>query len=281
MTTFAIAGVQMAAAPGDNLSAMTNQVERVVKRFPWLDMVMFGELCAFGPSPEFAQTLTGPALQHLCGLARHLEIWLLPGSLYELDGNAIYNTAPVINPEGEIVARHRKIYPFLPFEKGITSGLEHTVFEVPEVGCFGVSICYDMWFPETTRALAWAGAEVVLHPSLTNTIDRDLELSIARTNAGINQCYFVDINNAGELGYGRSTVVGPEGDVIHEAGSGQEVIPVVLDLERVRRSRRHGLLGLGQVLKSFRDTDIAYPQYAANGRSSAALRDLGPLDSEG
>jgi hypothetical protein len=50
-----------------------------------------------------------------------------------------------------------------------------------------------------------------------------------------------------------------------------------MDLERVRRSRREGLLGLGQVLKSFRDTEIDYPQYASNGRSSSELRSLGPM----
>ena len=277
MTTFAIAGIQMAARAGDNLGAMSDLLELTVKRFPWVDMVMFGELCAYGPRPELAQSMPGPALQHLCSLARRFEIWLLPGSLYELDGDAVYNTAPVIDRTGEVVARHRKLYPFLPYEQGITGGSEHTVFEVPDVGRFGVSICYDMWFPETTRALACAGAEVVLHPSYTNTIDRDLELSIARTNAGINQCYFVDINNAGDFGYGRSTIIGPEGDVLHQAGTDQEIIPVVVDLERVRRSRREGLLGLGQVLKSFRDTEIDYPQYASNGRSSSELRALGPM----
>ena len=71
------------------------------------------------------------------------------------------------------------------------------VFDVPSVGRFGVSNCYDMWFPETTRTLAAMGAEVILHPSMTNTIDRDVELAIARTNAAINQCYFFDINVAG------------------------------------------------------------------------------------
>jgi transcriptional regulator with PAS, ATPase and Fis domain len=54
-----------------------------------------------------------------------------------------------------------------------------------------------MWFPETTRTLAWMGAEVVIHPTMTNTIDRDLELAIARTNAAVNQCWFVDVNCAG------------------------------------------------------------------------------------
>jgi predicted amidohydrolase len=169
------------------------------------------------------------------------------------------------------------MFPFLPYEKGITPGSECVVFDVPGVGRFGVSICYDMWFPETTRTLAWMGAEVIIHPTMTNTIDRDLELAIARTSAAVNQCYFVDINCAGRLGNGRSIVVGPDGGVIHQAGIGHEIIPVELDLGLVRRSRRRGLLGLGQVLKSFRDSEAQFPPYRDGHASSATLRDLGPL----
>jgi deaminated glutathione amidase len=204
-------------------------------------------------------------------------LWLVPGSLYERDGDLVYNTTPVINPRGEVVARYRKMFPFLPYEKGVTPGSEFVVFDVPEVGRFGVSICYDMWFPETTRTLAWMGAEVIVHPTMTNTIDRDIELAIARTNAAVNQCYFVDVNCAGRLGNGRSIVVGPDGGVMHQAGTGYEVIPVELDLGLVRRSRQRGLLGLGQVLKSFRDSDVQFPPYVAGKGGSPALEALGPL----
>jgi predicted amidohydrolase len=261
MTTFAIAGMQMDTSYGDNLDAMSKEVAVAMKRFPWVKMIVFGELCAFGPDPATAQTLPGPAEKHFCSLARKHEIWLLPGSMYEMFEGKIFNTAPIINPDGDVVAYHRKIYPWLPYEKGIEGGTDHTVFDIDGIGRFGVSICYDMWFPETTRALAYMGAEVILHPTLTRTIDRDLELSIARTNAGINQCYFLDINNAGELGYGRSIVIGPEGDILHQAGRGPEVIPVVIDINRVRRTREDGLLGLGQPLKSFREGQVHYPQY--------------------
>jgi predicted amidohydrolase len=169
------------------------------------------------------------------------------------------------------------MFPFAPYEAGITPGNSFLVFDVPEVGRFGLTICYDMWFPETSRTLAWMGAEVILHPTLTNTIDRDVELAIARATAATNQCYFFDINGAGQLGVGQSIVVGPEGDVIHRAGSGDEIIPIELDFGRVRRSRERGLLGLGQPLKSFRDCGIDFPPYAHRQTTSMALRQLGPL----
>ena len=276
MNKFAIAGIQMKAINGDNLDTMTKQILNVVHRFPWVQLIMFGELSVFGTSLRSAQPIPGPAVNHFCSLAKKHNIWLMPGSMYEMDGEKIYNTAPVINPEGDVVARHRKLYPFKPYESGVNSGDQHTVFEIPGVGRFGVSICYDMWFPETVRALAYLGAEVILHPTLTNTIDRDLELSIARASAITNQCYFVDINSCGDLGNGKSLIIGPEGDIIHQSGGVEEPIPVILDLDRVGYTRETGVLGLGQPLKSFRDGEIAYPQYKL-GASSSTLDGLGDL----
>jgi predicted amidohydrolase len=278
MTNFAIAGMQMVVRSGDNLEAMKAQLERTMVRYPWVQMVMFGELCAFGPSIAKAQPLPGMAENYFCALAQEHNIWLIPGSFNELVDETVYNTSPVINPAGEVVTRHRKIYPFLPYEKGISGGTECTVFDIPEVGCFGLSICYDMWFPETTRSMVAKGAEVILHPTMTNTSDRELELSIARANAVMNQCYFCDVNNVGELGYGRSVIIGPEGDVIYQAQSGPETIIFEVDLKRVRRVRERGLLGLGQPLKSFRDAKIRYPIYEQNAVANSALKKLGPLE---
>lgn len=276
MTEFAVACIQFEAASADNIAQMSSLVAKAKARFPWVDMVVFGELSVFGPRPSTAQPLPGPAESHFCGLARKHKIWLLPGSLYEQCDGAIYNTAPVINPDGEVVARHRKIYPFLPYEVGVAGGDQCTVFDVPGVGRFGLSICYDMWFPETTRTMTWMGAEVIIHPTMTNTIDRNLELAISRASAATNQCYFMDINSVGEIGYGQSIVVGPEGEVIHQSGTGAEIIPVRLDLSRVKKCRENGVLGLGQPLKSFRDRPIAYPPYA-NGQQSDAYEKLGAL----
>jgi predicted amidohydrolase len=239
-------------------------------------MAVLGELSLFGPDLSKAETLPGPTEESLCGLARELGLWLVPGSLYERSGDRIFNTAPVIDPHGTVVTRCRKLFPFLPYERGVSAGDQCVTFDVPGVGCFGISICYDMWFPETTRALVCKGAEVILHPTLTNTIDRELELSIARTSAALNQCWFVDINSAGRLAYGRSIVVGPEGDVAYTAGTGREIIPIELDLDRVRRSRNRGLRGLGQPLKSFRDSTLRFDA-CSDPEARRILDALGPL----
>ncbi|MEH6606005.1 MAG: carbon-nitrogen hydrolase family protein [Pseudomonadales bacterium] len=277
MPEFAIAGLQLELSNQDNLYFIQNEIDKVMLRFPWVNMIVLGELATYGPNPANAQNMPGEAERLYCKIAEQHGIWLIPGTLFERRGDQISNTAPVINPDGEVVTRYRKMFPFEPYETGITPGDEFVVFDVPEVGRFGVSICYDQWFPETTRTLAWMGAEVIICPTMTNTIDRDVELAMAQANAASNQCYFLNINVAGNLGYGKSIVVGPDGAVIHVSGSGKEVIPIEIDVERVRRVRERGLHGLGQVLKSFRDSKVTFPPYIEGHANSESLQALGEL----
>ena len=278
MTPFAIAGIQMpVSAETENLTNMGKRLNLLMYRFPWVQMVLFSELCAFGPAPKHAQPVPGPAESAFCEMAARHRIWLIPGSIFERRDDGIYNTMPVIDPAGQVIARYRKMFPFQPYEIGIRPGTEFVVFDVPNIGRFGVSICYDMWFPETTRQLAALGAEVILHPTLTDTIDRDVELPIARASATVNQCYFFDVNGIGDGGTGRSIIVDPSGYVLHEAGSGAELMPVEIDLDRVRRQRDAGIRGLGQSLKSFRDRPVDFPVYQRSGPTETYLQSLGPL----
>lgn len=277
MACFAIAGVQLEIARGDNLAQLRGEIESVATRFPWVRMVVVGELAVYGSGTDRAEPPAGPTEQEFRRIARTNRLWLLPGSLYVREDGLVHNVIPVISPQGDVVARHRKMFPFQPYETGVAPGTEFVVFDVPGAGRFGVSNCYDMWFPETTRTLAAMGAEVILHPSMTNTIDRDVEVAIARASAASNQCYFFDINVAGRLGFGRSVVCGPGGEVIHQAGSVREIFPVEVDFDLVRRVRDRGWQGLGQVLKSYRDRPVDFPACGDRSRTFDALQALGPL----
>jgi len=277
MSTFAVAGLQLELPNGDNLAVLESEIRGAKARYPWLDMIVLPELASFGTATQRAQRLPGPAERHYARLARQLGIWLIPGSLYERRRGAVFNTAPVIDPAGRVVARYRKMFPWCPLETGVTGGGDFVVFDVPRIGRFGLSICYDAWFPEVSRSLVWLGAEVIIHPTLTSSIDRDVELAIARANAASNQCYFVDVNVAGRLGTGRSIVCGPGGEVVHQAGSGREIIALELDLDYVRRCRKSGWHGLGQPLKSFRDAALRFPCYGGGRARSPALKRLGAL----
>lgn len=279
MTPFAVAGMQLhLSAFGDNLPHIRARLHHLMHVFPWVEMVVFSELAALGPIPARAQPMPGPAEHAFCEMAAHHQIWIVTGSIFESSGGKIYNTSSVIDPTGSVIGRYRKMFPFRPYEIEVEPGDSFLVFDVPDVGRFGVSICYDMWFPETSRSLVALGAEVIIHPSMTTTIDRDVELAMARATAAQNQCYVVDINGAGEGGNGRSIVVGPAGDVIHLSGTTEELIPLEIELGRVRREREHGLYGLGQPLKSFRDSAVTFPVYANDGSGKEILNRLGPLE---
>lgn len=276
MSKISIAGLQLEAINGDNLDSMETEIDALAKRFPWVDMVVLAELNGLGADPKNAQPMPGPFETRFAEVARRNGIWLIPGSIMEQDGNDCFNTAPVINPDGEVIARYRKQFTFLPYEQGVTSGSDFVVFDVPDIGRFGVSICYDMWFQETLRTMTWMGAEVILHPSLTSTIDRDAEHCMVRASGAMYQCYFFDVNVAGPLGVGNSLVAGPGGEVIHAAGKGREIFPLRLDLDYVRDVRANGWQGLGQPLKSFRDSKLKFPPYS-EGHASESLRALGPM----
>lgn len=276
MSHLAIAGLQLELSSEDNLSTIEQEIDQVKKRFPFIQMVVLPELCTFGASTELAVEVPGEVENCFREAARRNDIWLIPGSIFERRNGKVFNTAPVINPAGKVVARYSKRYPFLPYEKGVTRGEDFVVFEVPGVGKLGLMICYDMWHPEMVRQLAWMGAEAIIVPTLTNTIDRHVELAIAKANAACNQVYFVNINNAGRLGNGQSIVVGPDGNIIHQAPSTREIITVELDFDYVRRTRERGMHGLIQTLKSFRDADVSYPVYQA-GAGPGAFKKLGAL----
>jgi predicted amidohydrolase len=277
-----IAGVQMHVVAGENnIPRMAHLVAQAKHRFPWIDVVLFPELAAFGADLRRAQPLPGEAEAGLAEIARHNCVWLVPGSLFESADGLIFNTTPVIAPDGSVVARYRKMFPFRPYEQNVTAGTSFVAFDIPTAGRIGVSICYDMWFPETTRTLAAMGAGVILHPTMTDTVDREIELVIARSSAATNQCYFFDINGVGDGGVGRSIIVDPSGYVLHEAGQTPEIIPILVDLGRVDSEREQGVRGLGQPLKSFRDRSVEFIVYDRARFASQYLETLGPLMKPG
>ncbi len=277
MKPFTIAGIQMkVSATQSNLEMMKLKLDIAMNIYPSVQMVMFSELCAYGPLTYYAQEFPGVFESEMQAMAKKYGIWLLPGTVFEKSEGKIYNTASIINPQGEVVKRYRKMFPFYPYEEGVTPGNEFCLFDVPEVGRFGVSICYDMWFPETVRTLAVMGAEVILHPTMTGTMDREIERSIDQTMAAVNQCYFFDINGLDSGGIGRSVVCGPDGRVLYEAGATEEIIPIEINIERVKRSRELGVLRLGQPLKSFRDHMGDFGIYQA-GAEHPYLESLGEL----
>lgn len=279
MRQIGIAGVQMqlGATPA-NIELMREQLANTLRVFPWVEMVLFSELAPCGPSKQYARALPNSFEQQFQEMAAQHRVWLIPGSMYEQHADAIYNTATVINPQGEIVTRYRKIFPFYPYEHGIAAGDAFCVFDVPDVGRFGLCICYDLWFPEIARTLTAMGAEVILHPVLTGTLDRDIEVAIAQATGAMFQTFVIDVNGLGVGGNGRSCIVDPMGRFLHQASVNPEIMPLQIDLDVAKHSRANGVRGLGQTLKSFRDRRVDFDVYDTRRFDAAYLDSLGALE---
>ena len=144
-------------------------------------------------------------------------------------------------------------------------GDDFVTFDIPDVGRVGLAICYDGFFPEVIRQLAWLGAEVVIQPTLTTTSDREAELIAARANAIFNQLYVVNVNAAQPAALGRSLVVDPEGLVRAQAGEGEELVTDVLDLEAVERVRSFGVAGVSRMWEQLDSLDGAGPELPMYG----------------
>jgi predicted amidohydrolase len=259
--------VQAEPVPFDRpLDVFADEVAAVLAEHPGTRLLLYPELhlCGAERPADTAEPLDGPRTRRLAELAGDLGIWLVPGSVCERGpAGEVFNTALAFSPDGSLVASYRKIFPWRPYEP-YDPGDRFVVFDIPEAGRVGFSICYDAWFPELTRHLAWMGAEVVLNPVQTTTADRFQELVLARANAIVNQVFVVSLNVAGPFGMGRSIVVGPEGQVLAETpDASPAVLPVALDVDEVARVRQRGTAGVNRMWEQFTESDapIELPLY--------------------
>lgn len=285
MRALSLAALQTAPVPRDpeaTLGLLARRVRSLRATVPHAQLAVLPELHLSAPpstleehsgyAREVAVEIPGPLTEALGRIAAESEIWLVPGSVYELasDGR-VHNTAVVLAPDGELVASYRKVFPWQPHET-CAPGEEFVTFDIPEVGRVGLAICYDGSFPETFRQLAWMGAELILQVNLTTTSDREQELVMARANAIFNQLYVVSLNAASPAGVGRSLIADPEGLVRVASGAGEEMLTDVLDLEAVERVRRFGTAGVSRMWEQMmrEGPGIELPMYGGPVREPAA-----------
>lgn len=291
--TIGVVGVQVAPRPYDpdgTFEKFTREVRRLAGSFPAFDLYVFPELYLSalgsfeddhppGYAARVAESVPGPLTDEVGAVAREVRKWIVAGSIYEQAGDAIHNTALVVSPTGELVATYRKLFPWMPYEQTVP-GDSYTTFDIPDVGRFGLAICYDGWVPEIARTLAWKGAEVIIQPTATRTVDREQEIVLARANAIANQLFVINPNNGGLFGAGRSVIVDPEGRILALGGSGEEFLTQVIDLDAVTTTREQGTAGLNPVWKQLRDAppplDGPYREGFAAG---AVMEGLGPLSA--
>ena len=209
-----------------------------------------------GPDDGFrasARPIPGPHTEPFGEVARRRDAWILVGSTAEIsdDPGRPYNTSTLIAPDGSIAAIYRKVHLFdVAIDRGptdtesarVTAGDRLVTADVDGT-TVGLSICYDLRFPELYRALALAGARVLTVPSnFTVRTGRDHWEVLLRARAIENAAYVLAPSQIGgppgQPAYGRSMIIDPWGTIVAQAPDSVAILRAELDLVRVEALRR-------------------------------------------
>ncbi|KAF5301208.1 hypothetical protein FQA39_LY10794 [Lamprigera yunnana] len=187
---------------------------------------------------EYAENIPdGLTCKTLSKAAKDTNVYIIGGSIPERDDGKLYNTCTVWNPQGQIIAKYRKMHLFdIDIPGGITfkeseslsAGNELVTFEIGDVK-FGIGICYDMRFEELAKLYRKQQCHVLVYPSAFNMVTGPIHWQlIQRSRANDNQVFVCTISPArsekGYIAYGHSQVVSPWGKVIAEAGHEEEIV---------------------------------------------------------
>lgn len=241
--------IQIAVDPDETVDSRRRRAASLVVGQRGADLVVLPELWPVGAFSytafeDEAEPLTGPTHQVMAEAAAEAGVWLHAGSFVErADDGTLYNTALVFSPEGERVAAYRKIHRF-GFDRGeavmMGAGAELVTVALPTT-TLGLATCYDLRFPELFRGLIDAGAETLVVAAGWPERRRAHWTLLAQARAVENQAYVLAVGCAGTHAEvpqaGHSLVVDPWGEVLAEAGAGEEVLTVEFDAAKVAATR--------------------------------------------
>jgi omega-amidase len=205
------------------------------------------------PSPP--TEAQSPSYHALSALAREASVYLVGGSIPEHDPatKQYYNTSLTFNPQGELLATHRKVHLFdidipgkISFHESevLSPGNKVTLMELPEYGKLGLAICYDIRFPELATIAARKGCFLLLYPGAFNLTTGALHWELqARARAMDNQVYVGLCSPARDMeaeyhAWGHSMVVDPNAQIVSEADEKEGTVYADLNGERIDEVRK-------------------------------------------
>lgn len=256
MQKYTVAVIQMDSQndKGKNLRQACTWIEEAAERgaklvcFPEV-MNLIGRNVGEGGGKEEIQ---GYTITKLCEKAKECGIYIQGGSITEeVQGEKISrNTSVMISPDGEVIGIYRKLHMFditladgKPFkESDKVKGGDEIVTVPTELGTFGMSVCYDIRFPELYRIMALRGAQVIFTPaSFTMPTGKDHWEPLLRARAIENGCYVVAAGQIGTkpayMAYGNSMVIDPWGTVIARAKDIPGITYAEIDLDYLEKIR--------------------------------------------
>jgi len=264
-----IAAIQMKNVNDNdaNISAAIEKINEAVRN--GADMVVLPEMfsCPYKASnfPIYAQEDKGKNWTALSKAAAENKIYLVAGSMPELDNGKIYNTAYVFDREGNQIGKHRKMHLFnCDYKNGgqvfhesdtLTAGNSVTTFET-EYGTMGLMICFDIRFPELSRLMFQRGARMIIVPAAFNMTSGPLWWDLAfRMRATDNQIFMFGCSparneNASYVAWGHSLAVNPFGEIMKQLDEKEgtlycdidfSVIPDMREQSPVIKELRHDI----------------------------------------
>ena len=237
-----------------NLNKAVNMIESAARNK--VDIVLLPEMfnCPYDNSKfvEYAESRKNSrTIKSISSAAERAGIYVIAGSIPELDNGKLYNSSFIFDRMGKIIGVHRKMHLFdidvageITFKESetLTAGNEITVVDT-ELCRIGVAICYDIRFPELLRLMADKGAELIAVPGAFNMTTGPAHWEpLMKVRAVDNQVYVAAASPARNeslpyVAYGNSMVVDPWGDIISRAGADEKIIYADIDLSRVESVR--------------------------------------------
>ncbi len=243
-----VAILQLGVNDEESKSARLARVGTLIDKVSDADLILLPEIWnigyfSFARYAVESETLEGQTLSFLSAKAKQHKLHIFTGSFVERAGDKLYNTCALLSSTGDICGHYRKIHLFGigSDERKILSAGDKIVVVNTEFGRVGLSICYDLRFPELFRCMAAQGAEIMLtcaawpYPRVENW------LVLNRARAIENQCYFLSCGCAGGgsgKGFiGRSQVVDPWGNIVASAGEKETILMAEIDSAAVGAAR--------------------------------------------
>jgi len=243
-----IASIQMdvmLGQPEENLKKAEELVRQAARENP--DVILLPEMWNTSYDLKRVDIIADregvPSAFRIGELAKEFGINIIAGSVADKKEGKVYNTAYVFDRQGKKILNYSKIHLFGLMNEGdyLERGTKRATFELDGVTC-GLIICYDLRFPELSRALALDGAKVIFVPAQWPHPRMHPWRILNQARAIENQLYVVAVNRVGQEGsadfFGHSMVIDPLGEVLYEAEEKEEIKVVQLDLEQIGRLRK-------------------------------------------
>lgn len=277
---YAPIGAQCMEEVEENVETLLAFMDRAVGGFPGVDMIVAPEACIQGFPQNGWQnallTLESSQVNKLVERCKDLEVWGVFNFLIQVE-DGFTNTAIIVNDKGEVVHCYDKMNPWIPFETSIPGDV-CTVCEGPKGARLGLIICADGDYPEIWREAAVRGANVIIRPTHYMDPWQNAWDITNRAGAYHNQVYVVAVNCSGTgrnenfSCFGRSMILGPDGNVICEGANGSssmikaDLYPGIIDAMRnnaVHSSPMYSYVNRGASSKALAGTGKGTSEYQA------------------